>query len=158
MLKVQVIAVGKMKEAWMRAGLAEYGKRLSAFCRLEIIEVEEYRLGEHPSAAEIERAMSEEGRHILQKAAGSLLFPLCIEGELLSSEELAGHLADAAQKTGCVSFIIGGSFGLSAEVKQAGARKFSFSRMTFPHQLMRVILSEQLYRAFSINAGGKYHK
>lgn len=158
MLKVQIIAVGKVKEAWMREGIAEYCKRLSAYCHPEIIEVEEYRLGDHPSPAEIARGMEEEGKQILQKAQHSLLCPLCIEGESLSSEELSAFLATAAQKTSSISFVIGGSFGLSAEVKCAGSRKLSFSRMTFPHQLARVLLCEQLYRAFSINGGAKYHK
>lgn len=158
MLKVQIIAVGKVKEAWMREGIAEYQKRLSAFCRFEIIEVEEYRLGDHLSPAEIARGMEEEGRIILQKAQGSLVCPLCIEGDSLSSEELAAFLSEAAQRTSTVSFVIGGSFGLAPAVKSAGGKKLSFSRMTFPHQLARVMLCEQIYRAFAINAGTKYHK
>ena len=94
---------------------------------------------------------------ILKKAAG-LIFPLCIEGEMLSSPQLAQLISSSAQKSGCLSFIIGGSFGLSPQVKAAAARKISFSRLTFPHQLARVLLCEQLYRACSINAGAKYHK
>ena len=94
---------------------------------------------------------------ILKKAAG-LIFPLCIEGEMLSSPQLAQLISSSAQKSGCLSFIIGGSFGLSPRVKAAAARKISFSRLTFPHQLARVLLCEQLYRACSINAGAKYHK
>lgn len=158
MLKVQIIAVGKVKEPWMREGIAEYQKRLSAYCRMEIIEIEEYRLGMNPSAAEIEKGMQEEGHRILQKAENSLCCPLCIEGRQVSSEELASFLMESAQRCSSISFIIGGSFGLSGEVKAAGVQKLSFSRMTFPHQLARVLLCEQLYRAFSINAGGKYHK
>ena len=147
MIKIQIIAIGKVKEDWMRQGIAEYQKRLGAYCRFEIIELEEYRLPDNPSEAEIARGLEEEGNRILKKAAG-LIFPLCIEGEMLSS----------AQKSGCLSFIIGGSFGLSPRVKAAAARKISFSRLTFPHQLARVLLCEQLYRACSINAGAKYHK
>ena len=94
---------------------------------------------------------------ILKKAAG-LIFPLCIEGEMLSSPQLAQLISSSAQKSGCLSFIIGGSFGLSPRVKAAAARKISFSRLTFPHQLARVLLCEQIYRACSINAGAKYHK
>lgn len=157
MLKIQVIAIGKVKETWMREGIAEYQKRLSAYAKLELIELEEYRLPEDPGAAEIARGMEEEGKRILKKTEG-LVVPLCIEGELFSSPQLAELLEEAAQQTGCISFIIGGSYGLSPAVKQAAAKKLSFSRMTFPHQLMRVILCEQLYRACSINAGGKYHK
>lgn len=157
MLKIQVIAIGKIKEPWMREGIAEYQKRLSAYAKLELIELEEYRLPEDPGAAEIARGMEDEGKRILKKIEG-LAVPLCIEGELLSSMQLAELLKEAAQHTGCISFIIGGSYGLSPAVKQTAAKKVSFSRMTFPHQLMRVILCEQLYRACSINAGGKYHK
>lgn len=157
MLKIQVIAIGKVKEDWMRQGIAEYQKRLGAYCRFEIIELEEYRLPDNPSEAEIARGLEEEGNRILKKAAG-LIFPLCIEGEMLSSPQLAQLISSSAQKSGCLSFIIGGSFGLSPRVKAAAAQKISFSRLTFPHQLARVLLCEQLYRACSINAGAKYHK
>ena len=112
---------------------------------------------DNPSEAEIARGLEEEGDRILKKAAG-LIFPLCIEGEMLSSPQLAQLISSSAQKSGCLSFIIGGSFGLSPRVKAAAARKISFSRLTFPHQLARVLLCEQLYRACSINAGAKYHK
>ncbi len=157
MLRIQVIAIGKVKEAWMRQGIAEYQKRLGAYCRLELIELEEYRLPDRPSPAEIDRGLEEEGRRILGKVSG-LLCPLCIEGEMLTSPQLAQLLAEAAGETGCISFVIGGSYGLSPQVKAAAARKISFSRLTFPHQLARVLLFEQLYRACSINAGSKYHK
>ena len=145
MLKIQVIAIGKVKEDWMRQGIAEYQKRLGAYCRFEIIELEEYRLPDNPSEAEIARGLEEEGNRILKKAAG-LIFPLCIEGEMLSSPQLAQLISSSAQKSGCLSFIIGGSFGLSPRVKAAAARKISFSRLTFPHQLARVLLCEQLTR------------
>ena len=157
MLRIQVIAIGKVKEAWMRQGIAEYQKRLGAYCRLELIELEEYRLPDRPSPAEIDRGLAEEGRRILGKGSG-LLCPLCMAGEMLTSPQLAQLLAEAAGETGCISFVIGGSYGLSPQVKAAAARKISFSRLTFPHQLARVLLFEQLYRACSINAGGKYHK
>ena len=124
MLKIQVIAIGRVKEEWMRQGIAEYQKRLGAYCRFEIIELEEYRLPDNPSEAEIARGLEEEGN----------------------------------LKSGCLSFIIGGSYGVSPQVKAAAARRISFSRLTFPHQLARVLLCEQLYRACAINAGAKYHK
>ena len=157
MLKIQVIAIGKVKEEWMRQGIAEYRKRLGAYCRFEVIELDEYRLPDSPSEAEIARGLEDEGSRIMKKASG-LLFPLCIEGELLSSPQLAELVAASAQKSGCLSFIIGGSYGLSPQVKAAAARRISFSRLTFPHQLARVLLCEQLYRACAINAGAKYHK
>ena len=131
MIKIQIIAIGKVKEDWMRQGIAEYQKRLGAYCRFEIIELEEYRLPDNPSEAEIARGLEEEGDRILKKAAG-LIFPLCIEGEMLSSPQLAQLISSSAQKSGCLSFIIGGSFGLSPQVKAAAARKISFSRLTFP--------------------------
>lgn len=157
MLKIQVIAIGRVKEEWMRQGIAEYQKRLSAYCRFEIIELEEYRLPDNPSEAEIARGLEEEGNRILKKASG-LIFPLCIEGDMLTSPQLAELIAGFALKSGCLSFIIGGSYGLSPQVKAAAARRISFSRLTFPHQLARVLLCEQIYRACAINAGAKYHK
>lgn len=158
MLRIEIIVIGKMKEKWMREGLAEYEKRIAPYAKLTITELAEYRLPENPSEAEIQKGLYEEGVHILQKANRDYLCPLCVEGTLFSSEELAALLRDAARQTGNITFIIGGSFGLSEEVKRAGRKKLSFSRMTFPHQLMRVVLLEQIYRALSINAGGKYHK
>ena len=113
---------------------------------------ENFQIGTEVMPREITHAFG-----ILKKAAG-LIFPLCIEGEMLSSPQLAQLISSSAQKSGCLSFIIGGSFGLSPRVKAAAARKISFSRLTFPHQLARVLLCEQLYRACSINAGAKYHK
>ena len=157
MLKIQVIAIGRVKEEWMRQGIAEYQKRLGAYCRFEIIELEEYRLPDNPSEAEIARGLEEEGNRILKKASG-LIFPLCIEGDMLTSPQLAELIAGSALKSGCLSFIIGGSYGLSPKVKAVAARRISFSRLTFPHQLARVLLCEQLYRACAINAGAKEHK
>ena len=157
MLKIQVIAIGNVKVDWMRQGIAVHHKLLRAYCRFDIIDVEESRLPDNPSESDIARGLEEEGDRILKKAAG-LIFPLCIEGEMLSSPQLAQLISSSAQKSGCLSFIIGGSVGLSPRVKAAAARKISFSRLTFPHQLARVLLCEQLYRACSINAGAKYHK
>ncbi len=157
MLKIQVIAIGRVKEEWMRQGIAEYQKRLGTYCRFEIVELEEYRLPDNPSEAEIARGLKEEGNRILKKASG-LIFPLCIEGDMLTSPQLAELIVGSALKSGCLSFIIGGSYGLSPQVKAAAARRISFSRLTFPHQLARVLLCEQLYRACAINAGAKYHK
>ncbi|MEG1777891.1 MAG: 23S rRNA (pseudouridine(1915)-N(3))-methyltransferase RlmH [Angelakisella sp.] len=156
-LSVNLIAVGKLKEAWMRQGLAEYSKRLEAFCRFTITEIDEYKLPENPSPAMIEKGLAEEARAILTKAKGEII-ALCIEGEQLSSPQLAAELAKLAQKTGAVSFVIGGSFGLAPQVKEAAILRLSVSEMTFPHQLFRVMLTEQIYRAFSIQNGGKYHK
>ena len=156
MIKIQIIVIGKVKEDWMRQGIAEYQKRLGAYCRFEIIELEEYRLPDNPSEAEIARGLEEEGDRILKKAAG-LIFPLCIEGEMLSSPQLAQLISSSAQKR-LPELYHRRQLWPSPRVKAAAARKISFSRLTFPHQLARVLLCEQLYRACSINAGAKYHK
>lgn len=141
----------------MRQGISEYAKRLEAFCRFTVIELDEYKLTENPSPAMIEKGLEEEARAILAKVKGEIV-ALCIEGKQLSSPQFAEELARFAQRTGAVSLVIGGSFGLAPRVKEAAALRLSVSPMTFPHQLFRVLLAEQLYRAFSIQSGGKYHK
>ena len=160
MRSVRILCVGKLKERYLSDACAEYCKRLGAYCRPEILELPEFRLPENPSPAEIEACLRREGEEILARIPkDALVIPLCIEGEMLSSEQLAAALSDAAVRgVSSACFIIGGSWGLSPAVKQAGRLRLSMSRMTFPHQLARVMLLEQLYRAFSINAGGKYHK
>ncbi len=159
MRNIKIIVVGKLKEKYLVDGCAEYLKRLSAFGKIVVIELDESRLPEKPSQGQIEAALSNEGERILEKAKGTAMIALCVEGELLSSEQLAAKLDDLEVKgSGSVSFVIGSSFGLSPKVKAAAAVRLSFSRMTFPHQLMRLMLTEQLYRACSISAGMKYHK
>lgn len=159
MMTVSLICVGKLKEKYWRDACAEYEKRLAAFCRFRIVELPESRLPDNPSAAQIESALAEEGKKIFDTAGNAYLAALCIEGKELSSEELAASLQTlSVQGTSSFAFCIGSSFGLSPEVKQAARMRLSFSRMTFPHQLARVMLCEQLYRAFQINTNGKYHK
>lgn len=159
MRNIKIIAVGKLKERFLADGCAEYLKRLGFFGRVQVIEAEESRLPENPAPAQIAAALAAEGAKILEKARGSTLVALCVEGDMLSSPQLAARL-DALEVAGSSSFAfaIGSSHGLAQEVKQAAALRLSFSRMTFPHQLMRLMLCEQLYRACSISAGGKYHK
>ena len=160
MLSVRIICVGRLKESYWRDACAEYAKRLSAFCRFEIDEVEESRVPENASKAQIDAALQAEGRRLLDRVpAGCRTIALCIEGRELSSEALAADM-DSAMVSGVSSmaFLIGGSWGLSGEVKQQCSRRVSMSPMTFPHQLARVMLCEQIYRAFQINMGGKYHK
>lgn len=158
MLEVKLICVGKLKEAYWRDAVAEYQKRLSAFCRFSIIELSEARLLQNPGGAAIAQALEEEGRAILAAAGRSTVLALCIEGKPLSSEALAAQIErEAVGGASSLAFIIGSSHGLAEAVKARGAR-ISMSPMTFPHQLARVMLCEQLYRAFSINAGTKYHK
>ncbi|MFV0496633.1 MAG: 23S rRNA (pseudouridine(1915)-N(3))-methyltransferase RlmH [Candidatus Fimivivens sp.] len=159
MRNIRLITVGKLKEKYLSQGCAEYLKRLSAFARVQVIEIDEARLPDRPSQAQIDAALALEGEKILDKAHGSALIALCIEGEIFSSEQLAARLdALEVQGAGAMSLIIGSSFGLADAVKKAAVVRLSFSRMTFPHQLMRLLLCEQLYRACSISAGGKYHK
>lgn len=160
MQAVSILCVGKLKEDYWRQAAAEYQKRLGAFCRLSIVEIEEERLPQNPSAAQIAAGLEAEGRRILSRVpAGSFVAALCIEGRQTDSRELSQMLGDAALsgKSGVV-FVIGGSFGLSDSVKSRADQKVSMSRMTFPHQLARVMLLEQVYRGYQILNGGKYHK
>ncbi|MEG1773457.1 MAG: 23S rRNA (pseudouridine(1915)-N(3))-methyltransferase RlmH, partial [Oscillospiraceae bacterium] len=155
----RMIAVGRLKERYLSDGCEEYQKRLGAFCKVQMIELDECRLPEQPGERLIRAALDGEADRILDKAKGSALIALCIEGEPCSSEQLAARLEKlAVGGTGTVSFVIGSSHGLSERVKQAAVWRMSMSQMTFPHQLARLMLCEQLYRAASISAGGKYHK
>ncbi len=159
MRNIRLITVGKLKESYLSQGCAEYLKRLSAYAKVQVVELDEVRLPERPSGAQIAAALAAEGEKILEKAKGSALIALCVEGALLSSEQLAAKLDTLEiQGNSAFSFVIGSSFGLDDAVKRAAGLRLSFSRMTFPHQLMRLMLCEQLYRACSISAGGKYHK
>lgn len=160
MIAVNIICIGKLKESYLRDASAEYSKRLGAFCKLNITEIQPKRLPDQPSKAEIDAALSAEGKQILAKISqNSKIVAMCIEGSQMSSEQLAKQFeTDTVSRTGSLSFIIGGSFGLSDEVKKRADLKLSMSKMTFPHQLARVMLLEQIYRAFQINSGGKYHK
>lgn len=157
-MQIHLITVGKLKEKWLREAYAEYEKRLQRYCRLTLTELPEARLPESPAEAEIAAALTQEGKAILSACKGKLI-ALCIEGTLRSSEEFAAMLDSAAVSgDSTVSFVIGSSFGLSDEVKSRADMKFSMSPMTFTHQIARVLLTEQLYRAFQISTGGKYHK
>ena len=160
MLSVTILCVGKLKERYLTDACSEYGKRLSAFCKLSVVELPEYRLPDNPSEAEILKCIEKEGESILGKIPkDAYVFPMCIEGKMLTSPQLAEKLREIplAGKSHVV-FIIGGSCGLSDSVKARGDLRLSMSPMTFPHQLARVMLLEQIYRGFMINAGNKYHK
>lgn len=158
MVTIQILCVGKLKEKYLQAACAEYAKRLGAFCRFSITEIPEERLPDIPSAAQIRTALQKEGARLLALAQGAVI-SLCIEGKLLSSTQLAAEL-QCRSVGGCsaFTFVIGSSFGLSDEVKEKSTLRLSMSPMTFPHQLARVMLCEQIYRAFQINSNGKYHK
>ncbi|NMP36732.1 MAG: 23S rRNA (pseudouridine(1915)-N(3))-methyltransferase RlmH [Clostridiales bacterium] len=160
MLNVTIICLGKLKEDYWREAASEYTKRLGAYCKLTLIQLEPERLSDNPSDAQTAAALACEAAAIKAKIpTGAKVFSLCIEGKQLSSEQLAEKI-NAAGISGSskIVFIIGSSFGLSDEIKGISDEKLSFSSMTFPHQLARIMLLEQLYRAFQINSGGKYHK
>lgn len=160
MQKVSIICVGKLKEKFYADAAAEYTKRLGRFCKLEIVELAEERLPEDPSPAQIGAALAKEADAIRGKLPSSAyVIAMCVEGKTRSSEELAQLMADSAGRgESHLVFLIGGSFGLHPSVKELAAVKLSMSPMTFPHHLARVMLLEQIYRAYQINAGSKYHK
>lgn len=160
MLNVKIICIGSIKEKYFKDAIFEYQKRLTDFCKFSILELPEYKISNNPSNADINKALTEEGKRVLSKIKDKdEIVSLCIEGKELSSVGLSKYINDAAL-TGhsTVDFIIGGSFGLSDEVKNRSNLKLSMSQMTFTHQMSRVILCEQIYRAFNILNGGKYHK
>ena len=159
MISVNIICVGKLKEQYLRDGCAEYIKRISAFSKVNVIEVAEERCGDEPSEAEIKSVIEKEGSRIIAKIPkGSCVIPLCIEGKEFSSPEFSARLEKLSLEHSAVTFIIGGSFGISDEVKALGKIKLSFGKLTLPHQLARMVLLEQIYRAFSISNNSKYHK
>ena len=159
MLNLTVITVGTLKESYLREACAEYEKRLSAFCRYEAVSIKETRLPESPSDTEIAAALSNEGKQILAAMPPrAFRVAMCVEGKQLSSEELAQKLEQIGISHGSICLVIGSSYGLSPEVKAACDLRLSVSKLTFPHQLMRVLLLEALYRALGITRGTKYHK
>ncbi len=160
MIRVTIIAVGKLKEKYFLSAAAEYEKRLSRFCKLNTIEIEPARTSENPTPAEIAAALESEGEKILGKIpADAYVTAMCIEGKQCPSETLAADIEKrAANGSGNHIYIIGGSYGLSDSVKRRADARLSMSEMTFPHKLARIMLLEQIYRAFMINCGGTYHK
>ena len=159
MLTINIICIGKLKEAYWRAAVEEYSKRMKPLCKLNIIELGEERIGDAPSAADIQRTVTAESERILQKIGkGDYVIAMCVEGKNISSEELSARLESISMTHSTVDLIIGGSWGLSDELKNRADFKLSMGKMTFPHQLCRVMLLEQLYRAFQIGKGTKYHK
>jgi 23S rRNA (pseudouridine1915-N3)-methyltransferase len=159
MLNIRIICVGKFKEKYWEAASAEYMKRLGAYCNVSVIEVKEEKLPAHASRADEENVIIKEGKSILDKiAAGDYVIALDIGGKELSSEDLAAKIAETSFTSSTMDFVIGGSLGLSKDVKSRAALRLSFGRITLPHQLARVVLLEQIYRAFKINAGETYHK
>lgn len=159
MIKVTLITLGKLKEAYLRDAADEYKKRLSRYCNLDVVELTPEQLPDNASASQIEIALSREEQMISAKIPkGALTVPLCVEGKQLSSEKFADLVADQCAQGRPMCFIIGSSYGLSDEIKRQADMKLSVSEMTFPHQLFRIMLLEQIYRGFKINEGSVYHK
>ncbi|MDM5228010.1 23S rRNA (pseudouridine(1915)-N(3))-methyltransferase RlmH [Cytobacillus sp. NJ13] len=159
-MNISIITVGKLKEKYLKQGIDEYLKRLSAYAKMDIIEVPDEKAPEELSETEMIQVKQKEGERILAKIhPDAHVIALAIEGKMKSSEELADSLDKlATYGKSKIAFVIGGSLGLSQEVLQRADEKLSFSKMTFPHQLMKLILLEQVYRAFRINRGEPYHK
>ena len=160
MQRVTVLCVGKLKEKFYIDAAAEYVKRLQRHCKLELIELPEQRLPDDPSPAEIQKALCAEGDAIREKLPkGGAVIALCIEGQPCSSQELSRRMADlAVQGKTQLTFLIGGSVGLDEDLKRRADWRLSMSPMTFPHHMARIMLLEQIYRAYQIADGTKYHK
>ena len=159
MLNIKIVCVGKLKERYWRDACAEYMKRLGAYCSLSVIELKEEKLPAHASRADEENVITKEGKAILGKVSpGDFVIALDIGGKELSSEQLAARIEKESFTSPVIDFIIGGSLGLSPEVKSRADLRLSFGPITLPHQLARIVLLEQIYRAFKINAGETYHK
>ncbi|WP_430482481.1 23S rRNA (pseudouridine(1915)-N(3))-methyltransferase RlmH [Rossellomorea marisflavi] len=159
-MNITIITVGKLKEKYLKQGIAEYTKRLGAYAKIYIIELADEKAPEVLSDSEMQQVKNKEGERILSKISPDHhVIALAIQGKMKSSEELADTLDKlATYGKSKVAFIIGGSLGLSDDVLKRADEKLSFSKMTFPHQLMRLVLVEQVYRAFRINRGEPYHK
>ena len=159
-MKVTLITVGRLKDKFFIDASAEYEKRLSKYCKLDIKTIEAARLPSDPSESQIAEALKEECEKIKKAIpTGCDIIPLCIEGKHLSSEELSDKIETLTlHGTSHICFIIGGSYGISDEIKNLATLKLSMSKMTFPHRLARIMLLEQLYRAFKISEGSNYHK
>ena len=160
MQKVTIISVGHLKENYLRDACGEYIKRLSSYCALTIVELDPEKIPEKPSTLQIQNVIEKECKKILNKIPNSaMIISMCIEGKLLSSPQLAQKTESSAiDGFSNICFIIGGSYGLSKEVKDISHLKLSMSPMTFPHQLARVMLLEQVYRSYKIIEGSSYHK
>ncbi len=157
MIKINIVAVGKVKEKYFLSAIDEYSKRLSRFCKLEIIEVKEENFVAEPNQSQIEIIKEKEGGNILKKLSGRVILTE-IGGAKYTSKAFSQKISSFVNCGAEVTFVIGGSYGVSERVKKSADELISFSDMTFPHTLARVILFEQLYRAFKINENSRYHK
>ena len=159
-MKIKIVTVGKLKEKYLKDGIAEYSKRISRFAKLEMIELADEKTPDKASEIENQKILETEGARILSKVGErDFVLVLAIEGKTFSSEEFSKQLEEASIKSySTLTFIIGGSLGLAPSVKNRANLSVSFGRLTLPHQLMRLVLVEQIYRAFTIQQGSPYHK
>ena len=158
-MKINIICVGKIKEDFFKGAAAEYEKRLSRFCDISIINLPDKSIPENASESECQNVLKAEGELILKKIGKSdTVIALCVEGKMLTSEGLAEKSKEIQNYSSTIDFVIGGSLGLSQEVKNRADFKLSLSAMTFPHRIARIVLEEQIYRAFKINNNETYHK
>ena len=157
-MNIDIIAVGKIKEKFFRDAVEEYSKRLSAFIKLSLTEIPDEKIPDNASVKVIEKIKETEGKKILSKIKDGAVVAMCIEGKEYSSEELASFLERTSNTSSRITFVIGGSLGLSDEVKARSDLRMSFGRITLPHQLMRVVLAEQIYRGYKIINNQSYHK
>ena len=159
-MKIKVVTVGKLKEKYLKDGIAEYSKRISRFAKLEMIELADEKTPDRASESENQKILEIEGQRILSKVGDrDFVIVLAIEGKTFSSEEFSKQLEEASIKGfSTLTFIIGGSLGLAQDVKNRANLSISFGRLTLPHQLMRLVLVEQIYRVFTIQQGSPYHK
>lgn len=157
---MNIITLGKLKESYLRDGCSEYVKRLGAFCKLNIIELAPVPLQDKPSQSAICSALQKEAKLIEKKLSkNGYVIALCIEGKMSNSEQFAKQISDITiSGRSTINFIIGSSYGLDPSIKRISDMEFSMSQMTFTHQMARIMLLEQIYRAFMIGANGKYHK
>ena len=155
-MNVNIVCIGKIKEAFYRSALDEYAKRLSRFCKFNVVELAEKQLA-GKNDADVRIVKEDEGKRIVQAVKGYVV-ALDMRGQQLTSEELSAKIVKLTETTSTITFVIGGSYGLADCVLDRADYKLSFGKMTFPHQLMRVIVAEQIYRAFTIAEGSGYHK
>lgn len=157
MIKINIVAVGKVKEKYFADGITEYSKRLSRYCDFKITEIKEENFNSEPSATEILEIKRKEGLNIAKHLKGHVVV-MAIEGKSLDSVKFSQFIRTTADRVGEITFVIGGSYGVDDSIKNRADTLFSFSPMTFPHTLFRLMLSEQIYRAFAIDSGSPYHK
>lgn len=158
-MNISIICAGRIKEKYFTAAIDEYKKRLGRFVKLDVIEIPDEKIPDNASEKEEDLIKQKEGKAMLSKIkSGAYVVAMCIEGKELSSEEIAHKISEISMRSSHIAFIIGGSLGLSDEVKSRADLKLSFGPITLPHQLMRVVMLEQIYRAFKINNNESYHK